>query len=118
MQNPVDWVTNPTTAISYGNTLIGKTGGITLRAAAPSFTGGPGNVTTGVIPANNPRIAQALASHGMAKSGAIVTVGKEGLTHSNLRAIKAVESKTSAAATTSIAAKTNIVVKAAGQGKD
>lgn len=111
MKNPVDWVTNPTTAISYGNTLIGKTGGITLRAAAPSFTAGPGNVTTGVIPAGKPGIAQALASHGMAKSGAIVTVGKEGLTQSKLRAIKAAQRKTSAAATTSIAPKTNIAVK-------
>jgi hypothetical protein len=34
MQNVVDWVTNPNTAIIYGNALIGKNGGISSQAAS------------------------------------------------------------------------------------
>lgn len=110
MQDSVDWVTNPVTTISYGNTLIGKTGAIALRAA-PSFTKRLGMTAPGVISVANPEVAQAVASQGMAKSGAIVAVGKEGLTYNKLRAIQASQSQTGAADRTNISSSANVALK-------
>jgi len=99
LQRATDWATSPVTAVSFGGALIGKSGGINLRAPARSVPAGigvhPGGfVNAGVAVEGSP---QNLAAAGLSTIGAITAVGKEGLTLSKLQSIQAAQLRSSMA---------------------
>jgi hypothetical protein len=78
MQNAVDWVTSPGTAVSFGNAFIGKGGGLAVGNA--STRGAVGSVSS----APNATIAGLVG--GSATAGLSV-VGTAGITRSQFHAI-------------------------------
>ena len=118
VQTVSDWVTSPVTAVSFGNALIGKNGGINLHAAAaPTVMRGGistaglarGRVTPGDIASTGVGVAVAGASQDLSAAplpatGVFTAVGKEGLSLTKLRSIQAAQSGSPMA---SIAAKLN-----------
>lgn len=86
MQQRVDWLTSPSTALVYGAAMIGKNGGMNLRSASiPAAVG------------SSRRIASATnigALTAGSRSGAsLIVIGKEGLSLSKLSSIRAAQVK-------------------------
>jgi hypothetical protein len=92
MQNAVDWVTNPATAISYGGVAIGKSGGINLHAGSSPGSG----VLRGGGAIGAAGIASGLSSAGTT-ARTLTIVGTRGLSLSQLRSIKANQGTTAIA---------------------
>jgi hypothetical protein len=95
MKTATDWVTNPATAISYGNALIGKTGGINLRTVTSSSIAG-GTINSVGIAASG-AAATRLAAAGLLAGRPIAVVGNQGLTLTQLRSINAAQGTSSIA---------------------
>jgi hypothetical protein len=80
MQNMSDWVTSPGTAVSYGGSLIGKGGGITVVEA--SKAGGP---LSSALPGSSSMIA---GNAGRSVTPSLNVVGKQGLSLSQVQATR------------------------------
>jgi len=91
VQNPVDWLTSPATIVSYGGALIGKNGGINLRAPAPTVTGTGQLASSPVPPDRIASVAPNPAAQAVSTAGTRTTIGKAGLTLANLRSIQATQ---------------------------
>jgi hypothetical protein len=80
MQNVVDWVTNPATAIAYGNAVIGKGGGINSPATSISKT---------VASSLAPGVRSSSSSSDLLAPQGIAVIGGQGLSLNHLRTINA-----------------------------
>jgi hypothetical protein len=88
-QKAVDWLTSYPTGVMYGTTLVGKNGGINLRASSP-----PGQVallpsSLGSAPVTG--TSPSPASRGPSASGAIMVVGKAGLSLGKLQSMQSAQ---------------------------
>jgi hypothetical protein len=81
VKNSTDWLTNPTTAVSYGGAVIGKNGGLNLGSAVSAVGSG----------------AASLSSAGLLARRSITLVGTQGLSTNQLRGLKATRSTSSTA---------------------
>jgi hypothetical protein len=95
LQTREDWVTNPATAISFGNTYVGKTGGVSVGKTF-AFTRGVGFSRAGLAGLAGTKLAG-----GVAAGGGLVLVGGQGLRLSQLQSVRALQG--SAAASNAIA---------------
>jgi hypothetical protein len=79
MQSATDWVTNPVTVVSYGNSLIGKSGGINIGTVSTLGS------QSGVLSAASGMIAGVAGSP---VATGLTVVGKQGLSLSQVQATK------------------------------
>jgi hypothetical protein len=89
MKDTTDWVTSPATSVSYGNSVIGKTGGI--KSVSPLLSPSSGIARSGSVVS----AGTSLSSPGLLTG--IAVVGKQGLTLDHLRTISATLTRTSIA---------------------
>jgi len=97
MANPIDWVSNPATAISYGKLLVGKNGGVNLNPATSSAIVAAGASAGGIASAGIAGGARNLAAASQPASGAIMAVGKAGVSLGALRSVQVAQRSSSMA---------------------
>lgn len=86
MQPEVDWVTNPATAISYGEAWIGKGGGVNVKGFS-TVSAGASVSQTGAGGLTGPALAGRFTV-----SGGLVLVGGQGMRAGQMQAINALTS--------------------------
>ena len=85
LQARQDWATNPATAISFGNTYVGKTGGLSVEKTL-AFAGGAGVSRAGLAGLAGSRLVG-----GAATAGGLMLVGGQGLRLSQFQSVKALQ---------------------------
>jgi hypothetical protein len=94
MQTVTDWLTNPTTAVSYGDVWVGKSGRFDLRKISTSIsTGAP----VSVIP-----VITAHTAFGRSAHAGFTFVGKQGLNLSQAQATGMVQSASPVASSSAL----------------
>ena len=90
LQTREDWATNPATAISFGNTYVGKTGGLS-QGKTFAFSGGVRVSGAGLGGRAGTKLVGSVAA-----KGGLMLVGGQGLRLSQLQSVKALQGSAAA----------------------